>query len=253
MEKNALITGITGQDGSYLAELLLEKGYNVYGIMRRKSTIDYGNITSSRTVIKNKYINKSQGSGYYDTDVWTEFGNIIYPYLEEGMTLYGEIVGYTDNNSMIQKNYDYGCLPKQRKLMPYRITTTLSDSSKFEWNVSEVKDWTVKVLKENLNLPIFPINILYEGTLQNLYPNLSIQDHWHENVLEALRKDKKHFGMEQSEPMCKTKVPREGIVLRIVNDPITEAFKLKTEKFLDRERKQIDSGEVDMEILENNK
>ena len=32
--KNALITGITGQDGSYLAELLLEKGYNVYGIMR---------------------------------------------------------------------------------------------------------------------------------------------------------------------------------------------------------------------------
>ncbi|MCQ2464837.1 MAG: GDP-mannose 4,6-dehydratase [Oscillospiraceae bacterium] len=41
--KNALITGITGQDGSYLAELLLEKGYNVYGIMRRKSVVDYGN------------------------------------------------------------------------------------------------------------------------------------------------------------------------------------------------------------------
>ena len=42
--KNALITGITGQDGSYLAELLLEKGYNVYGLMRRKSTLDYGNV-----------------------------------------------------------------------------------------------------------------------------------------------------------------------------------------------------------------
>lgn len=42
--KNALITGITGQDGSYLAELLLEKGYNVYGIMRRKSVVDYGNV-----------------------------------------------------------------------------------------------------------------------------------------------------------------------------------------------------------------
>ena len=42
--KNALITGITGQDGSYLAELLLEKGYNVYGIMRRKSVADYGNV-----------------------------------------------------------------------------------------------------------------------------------------------------------------------------------------------------------------
>ena len=34
--KKALITGITGQDGSYLAEFLLEKGYEVYGIVRRK-------------------------------------------------------------------------------------------------------------------------------------------------------------------------------------------------------------------------
>ena len=42
--KNVLITGITGQDGSYLAELLLEKGYNVYGLMRRKSVVDYGNV-----------------------------------------------------------------------------------------------------------------------------------------------------------------------------------------------------------------
>lgn len=42
--KNALITGIAGQDGSYLGELLLEKGYNVYGIMRRKAVVDYGNV-----------------------------------------------------------------------------------------------------------------------------------------------------------------------------------------------------------------
>ena len=38
MSKRALITGITGQDGSYLAELLLEKGYEVHGIIRRSST-----------------------------------------------------------------------------------------------------------------------------------------------------------------------------------------------------------------------
>ncbi len=37
--KKALITGITGQDGSFLAELLLEKGYEVYGVVRRSSTI----------------------------------------------------------------------------------------------------------------------------------------------------------------------------------------------------------------------
>src|SRR5262249_44310682 len=37
MSKRALITGITGQDGSYLAELLLAKGYSVYGVVRRSS------------------------------------------------------------------------------------------------------------------------------------------------------------------------------------------------------------------------
>ncbi len=42
--KTALITGITGQDGSYLAELLLEKGYKVYGLARRCSTPNYGRI-----------------------------------------------------------------------------------------------------------------------------------------------------------------------------------------------------------------
>lgn len=40
MSKTALITGITGQDGSYLAELLLEKGYKVYGLIRRTSYIN---------------------------------------------------------------------------------------------------------------------------------------------------------------------------------------------------------------------
>ena len=40
MSKTALITGITGQDGSYLAEFLLEKGYEVHGIKRRASSFN---------------------------------------------------------------------------------------------------------------------------------------------------------------------------------------------------------------------
>ena len=44
MKKTALITGITGQDGSYLAEFLLEKGYNVHGIVRRSSISNTGRI-----------------------------------------------------------------------------------------------------------------------------------------------------------------------------------------------------------------
>jgi GDPmannose 4,6-dehydratase len=44
MAKKALITGITGQDGSYLADLLLEKGYEVYGLIRRSSSFNTGRI-----------------------------------------------------------------------------------------------------------------------------------------------------------------------------------------------------------------
>ncbi len=44
MTKRALITGITGQDGSYLAELLLSKGYEVHGIVRRASMFNTGRI-----------------------------------------------------------------------------------------------------------------------------------------------------------------------------------------------------------------
>ncbi|MGH9060285.1 MAG: GDP-mannose 4,6-dehydratase, partial [Acidimicrobiales bacterium] len=45
MAPTALVTGITGQDGSYLAELLLEKGYRVVGLHRRSSTVTFERIT----------------------------------------------------------------------------------------------------------------------------------------------------------------------------------------------------------------
>jgi len=45
MARTALITGITGQDGSYLAELLLGKGYEVHGVVRRSSSMNRGGST----------------------------------------------------------------------------------------------------------------------------------------------------------------------------------------------------------------
>ena len=42
--KTAVVTGITGQDGAYLAQLLLEKGYSVYGTYRRTSSVNFWRI-----------------------------------------------------------------------------------------------------------------------------------------------------------------------------------------------------------------
>ena len=47
-QKTALITGVTGQDGSYLAELLLEKGYAVHGIKRRASAFNRSCLRNTR-------------------------------------------------------------------------------------------------------------------------------------------------------------------------------------------------------------
>src|ERR1700694_3511738 len=44
MDRRALVTGITGQDGSYLAELLLDKGYEVHGVVRRTSSLNRSRI-----------------------------------------------------------------------------------------------------------------------------------------------------------------------------------------------------------------
>jgi len=76
--KTALITGITGQDGSYLAELLLEKGYNVHGIVRRSSlinthridhiyeqiTLHYGDLTDFSSLVN--IIQKTQPDEIYN-------------------------------------------------------------------------------------------------------------------------------------------------------------------------------------------
>ena len=200
--------------------------------------VEYGNVTSSRTVIKNQYINKNVTGGYYGADIWSEYGDLIYPFLDEGMTVYGEICGYiTNSQKMIQKGYDYGCDEGENFLMIYRITTTNEDGSKKEWNVQDVYDWVKKLITEHTELEkrIQPITIFYHGTLQDLYPDLSLMEHWHENVLEAMRNDKEHFGMEKKEPLCRNSVWREGIVIRKDDDDLAEAFKLKCMHFLKAE------------------
>ena len=93
ISKKALITGITGQDGSYLAEFLLEKGYEVHGIKRRSSSLNteridhiyedlhnedvsfflhYGDLTDSSSIIK--LISKIQPEEIYNLGAQSHVG-----------------------------------------------------------------------------------------------------------------------------------------------------------------------------------
>lgn len=206
----------------------------------------YNIVYSSRTVIKNEYINKKQNGGYYSDDVWGYWANKLEGFIPKDFCIYGEIVGFTPNGSVIQKGYDYGCdnlSDEKSKLMIYRVT----DHGK-EMEISDVIAFGAH-LKKQLGDLIIEYPLLYHGTLANLYPELNVREHWHENVLEALKNEKK-FLMEELEPMCNNKVPREGFVLRKCNDVIPEAWKLKCDNFKFREAKLVDSGEVDIEMAE---
>ena len=225
-----------------------KKFINLFGNIFPKSRVGYSEIYSSRTVIKNRWANP-KSEGYYGTDIWGEYAKLLEGKIPEGMTIYGEIIGYlSGSSSYIQKDYDYGCKSGTNKLMIYRINTENKDGVTHEWNISEVHQWTLDLIKKNPEIAdrIHPIDILYHGKLSD-FVGLDISHHWKENFLNALSQDK-DLGMEQNEPLCKNKVPREGLVLRIDDDPIKEAFKLKCVKFLTRESKQIDSGQVDMEM-----
>ena len=230
---------------------VLNKAYAKYVPLKWQSyTEEYGNVYSSRTVIKNQFINQDVTGGYYKTDVWAEYNELLKDIIPQGMSVYGEIVGYiTGAQTMIQKKFDYGCPEGTNKLMIYRISTENEDGTHLEWNVQDVYNWTMKMINEHPEIKdkIHPIDILYHGTLKELYPDINIAEHWHENVLEALKIESK-FKMEELEPMCKIKVPREGIVIRIDDDPTNEAFKLKCTKFLQMESKNIDTGDVDIEM-----
>ena len=205
----------------------------------------YNLVYSSRTVIKNEFINpKQKPGGYYSDDVWGFWAKKLDGLIPQDYCIYWEIAGFTPNGSPIQKGYDYGCshmAEEKSKLMVYRATKAGK-----ELEISEVIEIGA-MLKEKLGDIIMPFPLLYHGTLHNLYPDVDVQDHWHENVLELLKSEKK-FKMEEMEPLCKTKVPREGFVLRKGNDPVSEAWKLKCFSFLEKERSLVDAGEVDMEM-----
>ena len=209
----------------------------------------YGLMFSSRNVILNKYAYKKAHSE--SIDIRKPYLDMLAPYMPQGMTIYGEVFGYvTGGQSMVQKQYDYGCKPGCNMFMPYRITFTDEQGNRIEWNASEVWGWTLKLLKDHpeLQAHILPLTKVYQGKLTDLYPDIPVDENWQKNILERMKQDKATLGMEEKEPLCKCKVPREGVVIRIENRPEVRALKLKSNAFREREAKAIDAGEVDQEM-----
>lgn len=213
---------------------------------------EYDYIYSSRNVIKNSMVSldnpNTEKTGFYDVDIWWYGYQYLKPYLDKGMSIYAEIVGFLPNGQFIQKPYDYGCIPPKSekdyvygihyKVMVYRITQTNIDGKVYEYSAKQVQDFCN-------NIGLTPVIEFYYGVAKNLYPDIELDDNWNINFIEHLSNDER-FYMEKKSPDCMNDVPHEGIVIK-KEDGVAHAWKLKSFAFVSGEQKSLDNGTGDIE------
>ena len=207
----------------------------------------YAVVAASRKVIKSvDDITKGYENHYYKEDIWTLVKNEVKSQIPKGFTIYGEIVGYVPSGGCIQKGYSYGCSVGEHKLMVYRVTFTNEDGE-----VTELYWKQMLAFCDRYNLT--PVVEYFYGTIREY---LSNKGHIVENLLdnevsEVLLTELSSFYLEKPCPFNDSKVPAEGVVVRIDTLQQSEAFKLKSFSFLKHETEELDSGEVDMETMES--
>lgn len=209
-------------------------GY-IYASGKPKSNLPKG--------IEGEWINN--GQTFYVSNIWKRAFDDNKAKIEDGISIYGELVGYTDGGAAIQRKYDYECKPFDYRLMVYRITHTREDGTKIEFSWQQIKNYCTKYGLEHVKelkfgrwgdilayLPIdggLPIEIQREEFFNNLASTL-----------------------ERECPHCTTGVPSEGVVVRIDGKDSFMAFKIKSKAFLKHETDEIDKGAVDIEEEANN-
>jgi hypothetical protein len=221
---------LTNRKLKWYEKLLLKLGVKI-------DSVEYGNVYSSRKVIKNKYINEESGEGFYQSDIWGIVNEELKQILPKGISVYGEIVGFIPgSNKAIQGGYSYGCQINTYKFLVYRVTNTTFDGHVTEYSWQQIKDFCAKY---GLN----HVKEFYYGYAKDLYPHVPLDDNWNDTVLSLLVSD---FNLETE---CKYNkgMPAEGIVIRKDDLYDCRPMKLKSFAFLQHETKLLDDGADDIE------
>jgi hypothetical protein len=204
----------------------------------RIESTEYGLVYSSRNVVKNAY-DKNLSTGYYKSDIWKIVADKIFPSLPKGVSVSGEIVGYTPNGAPIQKDYDYGCQPNELDFWIFNAFYTSPCGKVFTFSHPELVAFCHKF---GFKTP----KTFFYGKAKDLFPELNVENHWHQNFLQKLI----DTYLEKKCHICQNDVWAEGVILRKMIPFEWNAFKLKSFNFLEHETKLLDSGEIDMETQE---
>lgn len=215
---------------------LVEKILKYFGVNIQDKV--YDNLYSSRTVIKNRYINANQNLGYYNEDIWKTVNDELVGKIQKGITIYGEIVGFLESGKYIQKGYDYSCSENQHKFIVYRITYTNVDGDVLEFSWQQIKDYCAKYSLET-------VKELYYGQAGVFHSDKAVEDTrpWNERFFDLLSS----VYLEKDCKYCVNSVPQEGICVRIDGKDSYSTYKLKSKRFIKRESEELDTQEVNIE------
>lgn len=189
----------------------------------------YEDVFGSRRVVKGQ----ADNNHFYDTDLWTSFGKTLAGRIPEGFMVYGELIGWVDENTPIQKGYTYNLLPGNHELYVYRVATVNGQGVIADLSWNGVKDFC-----RSLGLKWTPeVNFYVEQGGEELT-----------DIYRATYLDKvlsKYYGGLL--PLSDPKTVDEGICVRIEGQ-VPRIYKAKSPIFLEHETKQLDAEVVDIEV-----
>lgn len=215
---------------------LLAKLAKLVGVQVAES--EYQTVWSSRRVVKGVSGPLDDKLHFYGEDVWGYWAKKIENKIPNGVTLYGEIVGFTPGGKAIQPSYSYYQSRGDSRFMVYRITHTSSDGFVSEFSQPQIEAFC------------FARNICFVECLYYGEAGVYVQEFSDE---EALGKDLdthlKALAAEGTDP-ANPGMPQEGFVVSVERHSGREFYKSKNPDFLVYESKQADAGEVDTETAE---
>ena len=214
---------------------IFEKCLRAIGINIQQT--EYDHFYGSRKVVKNEYETQFTND-FYDGDLWGDIKEEVKDKVPVGFTLYGEAIGYTKGGKAIQSHYDYGCTQGEHKLQVYRITFTNADGLVIDLSTTQMQQFC-----DRSGLTF--VHVYFKGKAKEMWPELSVEDHWHEEWLKKLES----AYTEKDCFMCKNIVPEEGIVIKKESMFGFESYKLKSFRFLQLETELLDEGVLDIESI----
>lgn len=218
--------------------ILCRKPFNIFRYIGQKIGFnivetEHKLVYSSRSVLKNRR------DGKFTDDVWGVVASRLDGKIPKNFTIYGEIVGYSSANKMVQKNYDYGVKQGECDFFVYRMTeNTPNGVRECSWNEIE----TFCMVGGLKHVPVY-----YKGLAKDMFDIPYTSDLeptvWREEFLTSL----KAKYLDKTCEFCTTGAVNEGVVLRNETDPNKNALKYKSPKFLIGESADRDKGETNME------